>query len=181
MTTQDLKDYSEILKNVGQTLAYLGGAFVLWRWIRERNDRATDILMKLDEQFQMRCKKEKELIDDNYKYADFAKNIEQAVKTRAVCAEMDILLDFYVMLYGVRSARQVPDKPLSICFRYWLAHYFRKDRKEFRSYVDKFYPTLRRWLEKDCRENGPSAGFFRPAELFEEDLLDKEKISACCS
>ena len=59
-------------------------------------------------------------------------------------------------------------RALSICFRYWLAHYFRKDREKFRRYVDKFYPTLRKWLEQDFYENdGVSEGFFGPLIFWE--------------
>ncbi len=73
------------------------------------------------------------------------------------------MLRFYTVLYGVYTANQVPKRALSICFRYWLAHYFRKDREKFRRYVDKFYPTLRKWLEQDFYENdGVSEGFFGP-------------------
>jgi hypothetical protein len=92
--------------------------------------------------------------------------------------ELDGLLRFYVLLYGIFRARQVPEVSLSICFRYWLAIYFRADRPGFRRYIDRSYPTLSRWLRDDCRKK-KERQFFRPEPLF-GDKVDQDFIDRCC-
>ena len=63
--------------------------------------------------------------------------------------EIDTVLRFYVFLAGLREARQVPDSSLSASYRFWLAHYYHKERVELREYINKYFPTLREWLLRD--------------------------------
>ena len=137
----------------------LAGAVAVIKWVNERRDRATDILLKLEEKFAS-----KDVMKGR-------KRVEDRDHTgRGRCDELDAMLRFYVVLYGVFNARQVPERSLSICFRYWLAHYFRRDRREFRRYVDSNYPTLSGWLGGDCKKG---CQFFRPKQLFGEETDDK--------
>jgi hypothetical protein len=175
----DRKEWSEIVKNVVEALAVVAGAFAIVQWVTERGDRATDILFQLADKFQ-KVNAGKQLIDDSEKYRDKAapklkRSVEEGVFEDPI-GEIDQFLDFYILLHAVRHARQVPDAPLSVCFRYWLAYYFHRERKEFRNYVDKFYPTLARWLQEDCQQGLP---FFRPHRLF-KDKVDDEVIKQCC-
>jgi hypothetical protein len=171
----DRKDWSETVKNVVEALAVVAGAFALVQWVTERRDRATDILFQMMDKFD-KVNTGKQMIDDNSEYAKIAPALSRGAEQKESCVEMDKLLDFYILLHGVRHARQVPDAALSVCFRYWLAHYFHKDRKEFRGYVETFYPTLTRWLREDCKNELP---FFRPRRLFKEKT-DEEFIKQCC-
>jgi len=86
-------------------------------------------------------------------------------------AAIDKLLRFYVVMHGVRKARQIPDAALRTCYRYWLAHYFHPRRPDFRAYVNQFYPTLRSWLacEKNWYQRAPSRPhrFFRAADFWD--------------
>jgi len=162
------KDWSETVKNVVESLAVLAAAFAAFKWLDERRNRATDVLMKLDEMFRNGdVLNGRELVE---------KNDVTGVNTSAdIMKKVDALLRFYVVLYNVLIARQVPERSLSSCYRYWLAFYFHKDRKEFRKYVDANYPTLKAWLHKDCREE---CRFFRPEPLF-NDMTDHNFIEQC--
>jgi hypothetical protein len=171
----DRKDWSETVKNVVEALAVVAGAFALVQWVTERRDRATDILFQLMDKFE-KVSEGKQMIDDNSRYQKVARALVSGVEQKESCETMDALLDFYILLHGVRHARQVPDAALSVCFRYWLAHYFHKDRTEFRGYVEAFYPTLTRWLREDCKNGLP---FFRPRRLF-KDKTDEDFINQCC-
>jgi hypothetical protein len=168
------KDWSETVKNVVESVAVLGGLFAVIKWVNERRDRATDILFQLMDKFE-KAKTGKQMIDDNSEYRKIAGALTTGVELKESCVAMDELLDFYILLHGVRHARQVPDAALSVCFRYWLAHYFHKERLEFRLYVEAFYPTLTRWLREDCKDDLP---FFRPHRLF-KDFTDDEFIAKC--
>lgn len=48
----ELKTFSEIFKNLIEALAVIGGLFGLWKWLLERKDRATDILLQLEQEFR---------------------------------------------------------------------------------------------------------------------------------
>jgi hypothetical protein len=65
----ELKTFSEIVKNLLEALAVVGGVLAFWKWLAERNDRAADILLKLEEDF---CTPEivqgKHCIEDNERY-----------------------------------------------------------------------------------------------------------------
>jgi hypothetical protein len=170
LISPDLQEWSGIVRNFAEAAVLVGGGtgagFTLVKWWRERSDRATDVLLRLEKDFQRRSlRKGRDLIENKSEYDRAKAQISEQGR------ELDEVLRFYVVLYGVYTAKQVPEKALSICFQYWLAHYFRCDRKEFRGYVNDYYPTLKKWLEKDFYEsnNGSCEGFFRPAELFGEN------------
>lgn len=150
-----VKEWSEIVQNTVESLAILAGAFVLMQWIRSRQDRAADMLLKLEKEFQS-LDKGRRLIEE--------RTTDSPELTEEETQALDKLLRMYVVLYGVSFSSQVPVKPLSICFRYWLAHYYRHDWGWLRAYVNVNYPTLRRWL------NTPDERmqFFAPEDLFSD-------------
>jgi NAD-dependent deacetylase len=160
---------SEIGRNVAQILVFAGGVVALLKWLHERRDRATEVLLSLDEKFnsEKMCKA-RELIDDDREYKKVRKALLDEVCRRGnfetsdggvvkgdgpVSSDemkaIDDLLHFYVLLCGVREAKQVPDSALAKCFRYWLAHYYHPGRRELRYYINTYYPTLTQWLSED--------------------------------
>jgi hypothetical protein len=166
----ELKTFSEIFKNLIEALAVIGGLFGLWKWLLERKDRATDILLQLEQEFRKpeimkgrQCIEEIEryrLIKDRlprYVAESQGERLEPPAESfpgegkivEDYCQAIDALLRFYVMLCGVREAKQVPERSLSTCFRYWLGHYHHPQRPEFKKYVDHYFPTLRKWLARD--------------------------------
>lgn len=176
MNPEQWKLWSEVAKNLAELLALAGGALALRKWFGERDNRATDVLLRIERDFgREKVKRGRDLIDSDSSYLRHASAISQCISKRTGDDDIDALLRFYVVLYGIRLTNQVPTRALSVCFRYWLAHYFRNDRKEFHDHVDTFYPTLKQWLNEDCppceREKW-GEGFFRPTELFRAELLD---------
>jgi hypothetical protein len=166
----------------------IGGSFALVRWFAERNDRATTILLELERKFCERAiMKGREYVEDGGRYNFVKKELLQYAVQSSVegtkpaaasskaepqgqpslekeidgCEAIDALLRFYVVLSGVRHAKQVPDASLSTCFRYWLCHYYNPERTEFKEYVDRYYPTLRIWLAKARQKRK----FFRPKDF----------------
>src|SRR5882672_10767355 len=78
------KDWSDTVKNVIETAAVLCGVVAVFKWITERQDRATDILLMLNEEFK-KVIKGKQLIDDNNKYkTDAAPSLKRAVAEKWV-------------------------------------------------------------------------------------------------
>ena len=71
------------------------------------------------------------------------------------------MLRFYVVLLGIRRARQVPEVSLRTCYRYWLGQYYSAKRPEFREYVDNYFRTLSSWL-KDDTQRSARRRFFDP-------------------
>jgi hypothetical protein len=151
------KDWSETIKNVVESAALLAAAFAVIQWVNERRDRSTDILLKLDEQF--RNLGEGRLLVELRARLDLS-DVDNMEK-------VDKLLRFYVVLYGVLIAKQVPERSLSICFRYWLTFYYHRERTWLRDYIDNHYPTLQMWLREDARRDGR---FFSPARLLRDNV-----------
>ncbi len=168
MTLNDWKTYSEIAKNLVSILGLAGGLFVLYKWIYARLDRATDILLKLDSQFTTpEMVKGRQLIEYDQEWnrvrgallkeaapedkygTDYQSEDSESTTDEVDVIDIDKLLHFYVLLCGVREAKQVPDSALRKCFRYWLAHYYKPTHRELRLYIDRFYPTLSEWLKED--------------------------------
>ncbi len=137
---------------VGVLLAIVG----VYEWLYRRYDRATDVLLELEKIFNSEMIREgRDVLEDKTLYEDIKQKLQHSVKGTATDQEfedllpLDELLRFYVLLVGIRAAKQVPDASLRACYRYWLCHYFNPERTEFRDYVDHFYPTLRNWLQTD--------------------------------
>lgn len=169
------RDASEIVKNLF-TLAALGGAAWAWyRWRTERFDRATEVLFKLQERFDgEKIRAARRLLENDARYAAIEATLRSEAETGPSQSEarssghsrlddLDEMLRFYVFVYAVRQAGQVPRDSLSTCFRFWLAHYFNPQRHVFRLYVDRYFPTLKRWLGEDpsffaANEFWPDAG-----------------------
>jgi hypothetical protein len=161
VTLANLSDFATRLKPILECLAYLAGALALVKWLRERTDRATDVLLKLEEEFDRKCAAGRQCLDEPPKYAECREALtragrgsvsltaDQQAQQLQIIKAIDDLLRFYVVLIGVREAKQLPDASLSTCYRFWLAHYYRDDRLEFRRYVNDNYPTLRAWLLRD--------------------------------
>jgi len=120
----------------------------LFTWIVNRNNRAADVLLKLEDEFTRKCERGRPQIEHRVPYLAWKRSLSQT-EPKINSDDVDNLLRFYVVLYGVRQARQVPDKSLSTAYRYWLAHYYRHDRKELREYINANFPTLRDWLLAD--------------------------------
>lgn len=166
---------SEIVKNVAEALAVIGGGFALYRWLHERNDRATEVLFQLEERFQKKAVATgRALLEEDAVWSELRHKLggrqvnesDQAVIDQAL-KTLDPLLRFYVVLVGVREAGQVPDTALLACYRYWLAHYYSPRRTYFKMYVDKYFPTLEQWLKKDQKPYRVWLGvdFFRPRDF----------------
>lgn len=186
--------FAEQLKPILECLAIIAGALAIIKWLRERNNRATDVLLKLEEEFDKKCEKGRGLIEHDWKYNEVKELLKSAVREgkRSARAEhdpqdpqmaVDNLLRFYVVLCGVRQARQLPQKSLSTCYRFWLAHYYRNDRAELRDYVNEFFPTVRKWLLTDCRcwtrfkrrvFSGWWSSFFKPEDFWEPKKFERD-------
>jgi NAD-dependent deacetylase len=182
MNWTKLQELSEILKNFAEVLAIIGGVFALWKWLYERHDRSTDVLLELAKKFgEPECVQGRTLIEDDVAYGEIFSRLHIAVleasepiplKESKLSAEdnarlkpLDHLLGFYVLLHGIRRARQTSDAPLKTCFRYWLTQYYCPYRPAFRAYVDTFYPTLKTWLRQDEKRLIQSRRFFTPDEF----------------
>ena len=169
MKWEDTLTLSEIIKNTAEALAIFGGAFALIKWFSERHDRSTDVLFKLEEAFNSAGIREaQKLIEDESKFntirkllveqaipdpeqgAEVKANDPQSEELKRRIAELDNLLRFYIFLLGVKKAKQVPDSALASCYRYFLCHYYSRNRRELRIYIDAFWPTLKRWLAYDA-------------------------------
>ncbi|HET9384035.1 MAG TPA: Ig-like domain-containing protein [Gemmatimonadales bacterium] len=156
------------------TLAALLAGLI--KWVVDRSNRATDVLLSLEEQFAGSAKGRKQLEYDDF-YDQKRASLLRGPASSGDLEDIDKLLRFYVVLFAVRQARQVPDRSLRTAYRYWLAHYYRKDRAEFRQYVNEFFPTLRRWLHDDVkwhtRRKTPwtiyRARFFRPSDFWKSN------------
>ena len=172
-----LQAWSEIVKNVVTALVLLGGGTAIVKWLYARKDRATDILLELEDRFgAAELRSARACIEDDGEYAKVELELRAAVertqgaKPGKALEELDVLLRFYVLLLGVRGAAQVPDAVLGTCYRFWLAHYFRLDRGEFRRYVDRYFPTLRDWLGRtDAAARGHA--FFEPRKFWSDEEL----------
>lgn len=168
MKWEDTLTLSEIIKNIAESLAIFGGAFALIKWFSERHDRSTDVLFKLEEKFNSpRIREAQALIEDEGTFNAIRKllvdqaipdpeqdpqaksNDPQLTQLDGKIAVLDDLLRFYVFLVGIKKARQVRDSALASCYRYFLCHYYSRDRRELRIYIDTFWPTLKKWLAHD--------------------------------
>jgi NAD-dependent deacetylase len=160
-----LKTVSDIAKNFIEVIAVLAGAFAIFKWLRERHDRAIDVMVALETRFSAPAlMATRRLIEDDKSYQEIApilmRDVLAALDARVApptheeydsLGSLDELLRFYLFLYGVRKARQVPDSSLKASYRYWLTFYFHPERTAFRAYVDWFFPTLSAWLREDER------------------------------
>jgi NAD-dependent deacetylase len=164
LTWTDLEPAARVTKDFAQVLALGGAAFAWWRWLRQRHDRAIDVLERLETRFTDPALTDaRSLIEDEGLYADTVPRLRACVlatlaperqpgpTTEQLLAlkGLDGLLRFYVYLYGVHKARQVPAEALRSCYHYWLTFYFHPGRAAFRAYVDSFFPTLSAWLRAD--------------------------------
>jgi hypothetical protein len=191
MTLKTVSDLAESIKPILECLAYFAGSLALVKWLRERNDRATDVLLSLEEQFETKCAAGRQYIDEPLKYDECRKALagagecgvavsgSQLQEHLQIVKSIDDLLRFYVVLVGVRQARQLPDSSLSTCYRFWLAHYYRPDRVEFRHYVNENFPTLRAWLLRDTSlwqrlKERPFSPWWRP--FFRCDFWPVEEV-----
>lgn len=175
----DLKTFSEIFKNLFEALAVLGGAVAVSKYLVERKDRAADILLQLEHEFcKKKVMQGRQCIEDDGRYHLIKDRLKQLAAESGhqrslpagevseekqkpeispernildECQAIDALLRFYVVLCGIRQAKQVPERSLSTCFRFWLGHYRSPKRTEFREYVDAYFPTLKKWLADDAK------------------------------
>jgi hypothetical protein len=212
----ELATVASRLQPILECIAIVVAGFALFKWLRERSDRASDVLLSLEAEFEKKCQPGRRLLENTSLYRtvspilDLAvRNAKKAEKAKAVVptdvdqpansskeidaagiaaqTDIDNLLRFYVVLLAVRQQRQVSDTSLAICYRYWLAHYYRKDRREFRCYVYRFFPHLRGWLRADVRpwqrfRQRPFSGwwrpFFRPEDFWEEADIERTDIES---
>src|SRR5688572_4985244 len=186
--------FAETIKNFAEVLAIIGGALAIGKWLFSRYDRATDVLLELEKKFnEPDCLLGRALIEDDVAYGKIVPLLHTAVleavepiplieskmtgEENDRLAPIDSLLRFYVLLHGIRRARQVPDLPLKTCFRYWLTQYYCPYRPAFRAYVDTFFPTLKQWLRDDAKKSDETKRFFTPARFgwaWDDENNDKQ-------
>jgi len=174
------RDWSPIL----QCVAFLLGIFALYKWSRERNDRATDVLLKLEEHFNVeRVRKGRFVVEDINQYNAVSESLISLPQRGDVSDDhqnLDDLLRFYVVLCAVRQAGQVPDRALSTCYRFWLSHYYLKNRTALRNYINGSFPTLRDWLIEDAsryrRRDGRLRRWLRPAFFTPDHFWDTSEF-----
>jgi hypothetical protein len=152
-------DWTDVLSVSSWVIAL----YALYKLFRDRHIRATDVLLKLEERFDA-CGDGRAQIE--YAYENVQPHLKAGVRGNAALTGIDDLLRFYIVIYAVRQARQVPDQSLSTCYRYWLAFYYRKDRSELRRYINDVYPTLKQWLLEDAARPARQS-FFRPGDFWE--------------
>ncbi len=186
MTLETANALAGQIKPILECAAIVAGLVAIVKWLRERSDRATDVLLQLEQAFE-KCKAGRSLFEDGYKQA--AAILKASTNRRTLTApeklaeqeKIDELLRFYVVLVGVRKERQVSDASLSACYRFWMAHYYRHDRAELRRYINYFFPTLRTWLLNDAclwsrlAERPFSRwwrSFFRPGDFWTKDQFE---------
>jgi NAD-dependent deacetylase len=176
---ESVKAWSEVARNFAQLLAVLGAGWVVYRWRRERRDRATDVLLHLEERFasegiQRGC----ELVDDDAAYATIRRALvgrsvppdeaageprghgTETAAEREALAALDRLLRFYILLLGIQPG-QVRDEVLATTYRYWLAQCFNPARRELRLYVTRLFPALGAWIAKEASSR-VGDGFLTP-------------------
>jgi hypothetical protein len=197
MSLQAWHDKAELAKPILECIVIITGVFAVVKWFAKRNNRATDVLLELEKEFESKCKLGRPLVEQDLEYEKLAKLLTESVKSGKRVVSMGIgpankeadlqmaiddLLRFYVLLIGVRIARQVPERSLSTCYRFWMAHYYRHDRQAFRQYVNMFFPTLKSWLLSDtcwfkrlcCRPISTWwRPFFRPGDFWDKNEFEK--------
>jgi hypothetical protein len=167
------KDWADVVNHVFGSLAVLGGALAVIGWIWARMDRRSDVLISLHTQFRAaEMQKGKDLIERPH-----------TIVIERRCPDLDQVLSFYVLLCGVKAAGEVPIRSLSICFRFWLAHYYLEKpdaqaspddpSNKLRIYINRFYPTLRTWLLADA-DLPPEQSFFRPHDFWPAGEIEVE-------
>jgi NAD-dependent deacetylase len=170
------------------TSGIIAGLFTLAKWLADRSSRATDVLLKLEDEFTRKCEKGRPQIEYTAQYELWKDSLSRR-DPKVNPDDIDNLLRFYVVLYGIRQARQVPDASLSTSYRFWLAHYYRNDRSELRGYINSNFPTLRKWLLADTStwsrfKRRPFSKwwrpFFRPDDFWPADeySLDPEALQS---
>ena len=165
----EAKDLAEVIDHVCSALAVLGGLGAVVVWVFSRMDRKTDLVVTLHARFsEPGLQAGKNLMED------------LAKPPGGRCYELDRVLSFYVLICGVRSAGEVPEKSLSICFRYWLAHYYRvraDGTHHLRDYINTYYPTLRAWLLEDAAIKNREKSFFRPHDFWKTAIeLQRDQL-----
>ena len=192
MTLMELSELADEIKPILEVIAFALGATAVFKWLQERSDRASDVLLSLEDQFEQKCGKGRELVENDQLYDGLKQRLRTAASDHVRVSrvrdasgleqqtDLDNLLRFYVVLYAIRRQRQIQDRALSICYRFWLAHYYRKDRAELRAYIDALFPTLRNWLRADMTwgrrlwQRPFSAwwrSFFTPTHFWKADRL----------
>jgi hypothetical protein len=141
------------VKPVLESAAIVAGGVALLKWFTERKDRATDVLLKLEEHFnEVGVRAGRFLVEDGDHCESVAKTLNSQRRPKEMTEDqknLDNLLRFYVVVCAVRQAGQVSDRALSTCYRFWLSHYYLNKREAFRSYINDSFPTLRDWLIGD--------------------------------
>jgi hypothetical protein len=152
MTLHEFFKFADDAKPAVECAALIFGAFGLRKFLLERTDRATDVLLELETHFE-KCKEGREYVSVQSKYDQLEKELEHEAEPSSGYGPgeeaLDNMLRFYVVLHNVRRVGQVSDVALSTSYRYWLAQYYRKNRTQLRRYVDVYYPTLSAWLIDD--------------------------------
>jgi hypothetical protein len=160
----------------------IAGILAVFKWLRERNSRATDVLLALEKEFGPLTGGRDDIEYDD-RFRDRIPALKKVRGGKGELTDIDNLLRFYILLYAVRQARQVPDSSLSTCYRYWLAHYYLDSRAPLRQYVNDYYPTLKKWLDRDTRTFArfrakPFSAwwrpFFRPGDFWTRSKLADE-------
>jgi uncharacterized membrane protein YccC len=172
----NVKDWTEVVKNVLEVVGLLAGLWAIVRWRTERRDRSMDVFLRLEDQFNTDdLRKARVLLEDRYSQvshllervsskSEQSSNKELNDAEIATLAFLDSLLRFYLLLYAMRKTRQMTDDFLRPAYAYWLELSFKDDRKELRKYIDCWFPTLSQWLTSDQAEEADKR-FFQPERV----------------
>jgi hypothetical protein len=143
MDTCSYKDVSEIAKNVAEALAVLGAAGALYNWAVARRNRATDILLALDQLFSRpEVIAARKLLETHDGTSSFVESDMNALEP---------MLRFYVILRQVVLHGQISPSTARTSFCWWLAYAHSTagiDRynKVFADHLAKFYQSLSQWV-----------------------------------
>src|SRR5213076_3158365 len=107
MTVAGAKAIADLVKTILECTAITVGSLAIFKWWRERADRATDVLLQIEKEFISLCTAGRELIEDSGEYARVATAMRLCVDDRAgeltrwqsdLLGHVDTLLRFYVFL-----------------------------------------------------------------------------------
>ena len=178
-----LQATTEIIKNLVETVAVIGGGAAIIGWLYTRKDRAASVLLELEERFNNpTILNARGMLEDEAMYKPLDSAIQANLsgretdnETGARLDDLDTLLRFYVLLRSIRQAKQVPDESLRLCYAYWLNFYHHPARKGFHDYVDTYFKGLSGWLADDA-QCASRRRFFRPDWPFGRDVSSSDGV-----
>jgi NAD-dependent deacetylase len=116
------KEISEIFKNYGEILVIIGGLIAWFKWLRERHDRAIDVLAELEKKFtEKELSEARSLVEMDAYYRDIAPSLGKCVM-EAVAPQQNtvksqessparglgMLMRRYFCLHGIEKPGEAP-------------------------------------------------------------------------